>query len=905
MIIKSWLLLPLFISTNMYAQALLDKSGWQIYFQDEFNPGTTFADLQTRWDFTIGDNDNNLHASYCEDYNKSWNGSPTYNTNINSGIGNPPVYVPVMDGTQLYNLNDNFEIDANGILHIKMKDRRSNPFQAPDGESYDWTSGALRSKTSSTEPCGNPATTGPWEGTRFGMFEIRCKMSKGTGKYSTFWLSGSHSWPPEFDVFEHNNSTKTEFFSGVHWVSPNTALKTNPTTPTGTNGVVVNCTTPMTIGAGTKTFTLTDHIAICPGKKLVVRSSAVVNNYMVGEVTSYDEVTKVVTMVVPNNGLGCTNYTNWGRDITANECSFNGSVSVSGNSWIVMCSSGECNYYTFQDVKKDEIANANLDDEFHTYTMVWTPDKISFFFDGKEYRTVTDVSQMPNVGDICNYGHMDAILSLSYNCPQWQDLEVNKLEPFLVDYVRIYKPTASNTNWNHKQHYGNKIDNSAVLLGTPTSLNVSPYRFDGGHPAGNVFYKGTDNRMWNYWWNGSSMVQSCVNWSITDVESDVTIATSTGRTYYRTAQNLLKYFDSNSTNYYTGIANCAGSIVTYGNFVYYKDTDGKLRRAWQQPNTIWVSLVMHNTANVAGGIVVNGLDIYYIGTDKNIWKYVISPSSLTKMTTTGNVELSAYDWRPLIYNSTSNKFYFKATGDRLWNHHYWGGAWHTEALSWSSEDGNCANIVAYDQAKDIIYYKSTLGGLWYSFFDKGNRWFSTYTNSSLNSAPITVGSGFVRNDGRLHVWAQGYNTLVELSWTASQFNDIDCNQPNDNNIILYKEAEQPTSATIHQIEIGDEYIEAESVETAIDDALMNESNINLYPIPTDAIVNFDIKMQEDTDAYLFITDLNGKMIEVLHNGLLPIGQTILQYDASKLPAGMYLFSFESTKYVQKGKFIKQ
>jgi beta-glucanase (GH16 family) len=54
--------------------------------------------------------------------------------------------------------------------------------------------------------------------TKYGRFEIRCKMPKGKGLWPAFWLlPADTSWPPEIDVFEALGDSPNTAYMNVHW----------------------------------------------------------------------------------------------------------------------------------------------------------------------------------------------------------------------------------------------------------------------------------------------------------------------------------------------------------------------------------------------------------------------------------------------------------------------------------------------------------------------------------------------------------------------------------------------------------------------------------------------------------------------------------------------------------------
>jgi hypothetical protein len=75
-------------------------------------------------------------------------------------------------------------------------------------------------------------------------------------------------------------------------------------------------------------------------------------------------------------------------------------------------------------------------------------------------------------------------------------------------------------------------------------------------------------------------------------------------------------------------------------------------------------------------------------------------------------------------------------------------------------------------------------------------------------------------------------------------------------------------------------------------------NVNVYPNPTNGLVNIDFK-RELTNASILVTDASGKTL--VNESDLKIGKGAKSVDLGKFPNGMYFISIESNdlKYVYK------
>jgi beta-glucanase (GH16 family) len=879
----------------LFAQALLDKSQWDIYFNDEFDyvPG---ADIETqlgaKWYFDYGDHNQNNFA--CSQY-ASWNATNHHCPKDTSHLE----YDSLCDENTInisYPMENNFYIDPSGILHMKIKDfGNSTPYhnsKMNPGVSYQYVSPMIRAKIFDHIDCsGNP-------GIRHGMFEIRCKVPQGDGFYSAFWLTGTNAWPPEIDAFEHNGTNPHDFFSSNHWKSPNDLLSS------------VNSTSTMTIGSGIHSFILQGNWSLpCLGNKLYIESDLNSSHYMVGTVIGFDPATNLCTVVVGDNLSGCSVLYDGSTDFKESSHCYHNGTGNQYSQWRIRCPRGRCLNSAYFDHAKNDASFGDLGDEFHTYTVVWTPFKISYFFDGKEIRTITDPNQLHGDGQVCTYRIMDVIASFRLNCPQGV---LNFQNDYEIDYIRVYKPKTSNSNWEYLQHNDLALDGVPTLLNSSASNNVDfSKRFTRSSTSGQIYYKGTDNRMWNYWWNGSTMVQNCVNWSITDVASDITIMPSNNRIYYRTSSNEIKYFQysSGSWNSYSSGTywNCAGSIIADNNKLYYKGTDGNLWNLYQK-NGRWIAAKITTTGNVSGGIVKNPISsqVFYLGNDNNIWEVSYSGSwqQPTQLTTLGNVDNSqtvVTDAPAFYFNHLANKFYYKGSDNRIWNHWYDvnTSTWNTVPLSWSSEETHVSDIVAFDLDKNIVLFRSSFGQLWYYHMDNdplSTNW--QCSRSGFTMSPMEgVGHVFPHPNYNSYYVSSSSNKLYSMSWIPSDLNDIACSSQSDDSFILFRENDN------NQDPVRDPRKDDLNDITVSKSANPRYHPVTMYPSPVINEATIVFFSDKASVANISVFNSLGQLVFSKEVNCIE-GENNITHNYQDLPIGIYGFRIKIGNSIQSGKFIK-
>lgn len=166
------------------AQCTLDKSGWKIIFQEEFNG--TKTDLDANWYYSeyFGTSPYPLHRAWTV-----------------CGDGSP------------YTCNTEDKVDVHNGLGFFSVEKMPAPFPCDD-KIATHKSSQICAKFDEF-PSENPPNFTDRNGFVFGMFEIRCRLTKKGFTYPNFWLSGN-SWPPEIDIFEYHGGSNN-FFSSFHW----------------------------------------------------------------------------------------------------------------------------------------------------------------------------------------------------------------------------------------------------------------------------------------------------------------------------------------------------------------------------------------------------------------------------------------------------------------------------------------------------------------------------------------------------------------------------------------------------------------------------------------------------------------------------------------------------------------
>jgi beta-glucanase (GH16 family) len=100
-------------------------------------------------------------------------------------------------------------IESDGTLKLRAQKETT---LAPDGKTYDYTSGMISSGRDTSL-----LSTPPRFEFKYGYMEMRAKLPAGTGLWPAFWtLPSSQGWPPEIDAMEGRGDRPTDVNVGVY-----------------------------------------------------------------------------------------------------------------------------------------------------------------------------------------------------------------------------------------------------------------------------------------------------------------------------------------------------------------------------------------------------------------------------------------------------------------------------------------------------------------------------------------------------------------------------------------------------------------------------------------------------------------------------------------------------------------
>ena len=154
-----FILLLIFTSLSLFAQNSIEKEGWELTFNDEFNDGK-------------------LDYSKWKDHHY-WGGRYTPETGMT------------------YYGKDQLQFSDSTLIIVldSGKNKGDRPYR---GGMID-CNGSFKQQ--------------------YGYFEIKSKNPTGTGFWPAFWLASTEKWPPEIDIYEfYTISPNKIWMSNLWWV---------------------------------------------------------------------------------------------------------------------------------------------------------------------------------------------------------------------------------------------------------------------------------------------------------------------------------------------------------------------------------------------------------------------------------------------------------------------------------------------------------------------------------------------------------------------------------------------------------------------------------------------------------------------------------------------------------------
>ncbi len=295
----------------------------------------------------------------------------------------------------------------------------------------------------------------------------------------------------------------------------------------------------------------------------------------------------------------------------------------------------------------------DLTNTFNTYTAVWTPDKITFFFNGVEVNTIlsSEIS--------FTYSPLRFILSLEMH-EGIAGLSTTEIKSYHMDveYVRVYKPTG----------YDPITNNSASLY------SLTPYKSTQEWVNIQAYEAGTGNKFDVHYNAGISKDLS---------NNDVVYYRDINNQIFKATKNLNgDPWTKTWISYDYGYNNVPGDEIdgylAYNHVfdkVFYRSSSGYIRCLNHNQNGNWSQINPIPPATIPGivntpysiGITTSSGDVIYHGADNKIQRlYYDNATNSWKHQTLGNYSTSSdYVRGDIQVGETYDKLFYKSVNNTL------------------------------------------------------------------------------------------------------------------------------------------------------------------------------------------------------------------------------------------------
>jgi hypothetical protein len=591
-----------------------------------------------------------------------------------------------------------------------------------------------------------------------------------------------------------------------------------------------------------------------------------------------------------------------------------------------------------------------LDDDFHVYTVVWAPEKVTFFFDGREVRTVSNTNiptgAWAGAQLYTNLAVTKAGPGINYS--DWPLIPGTNLHTteMLIDYIRVYQPTSQLTQVNgqyaanpqspvfppFKTDYGWQRTELETTPPTDRRMSPLPGCVSTSKITGQVVYAGPDGILRRYYplGNGTYQYEEIQpSWLLPEMRvlGDVVVADPWGaqhtQIFYKGMDERIQYLYQDPSSGAWGhdwaspvgtpsVSTHVGALaVANSALIFYRDANNRVNKlqwqgSWQHellpldPAAIAAS-GSDSYQKVDGDIITDGTKAFYAGADGRIQCYLTNGGPTdpyyhlwidTDWSNVNNSHVSNQYGALASYSSTAMGagLYYRGKNDNLIHdfHFQPGVGWQHNYLTqdqtqylvpvWGKIEVSSEGKVFYRGRENKLQFYTYSGGSWHHDWPSSWLYLSPSTISTDNfslgaaSAPL-----FFQNDAQFVSqlrWAQCETELCTVQYAnSSPFHDT--GSP------VYKTAKGKNGQKQQEVNREDD----------------SSQGLMLYPNPVNSILHLTLNGAAPS-ATLTISDLQGRTIQSVNyrDGKL---------DVSTLASGTYLITMDDGQRNYHQKFVKQ
>jgi|GEM_PF-1803055 len=403
----------------------------------------------------------------------------------------------------------------------------------------------------------------------------------------------------------------------------------------------------------------------------------------------------------------------------------------------------------------------DLSTGFNTYTVVWTPTRVTFFVNGREQYTLDD-------SRVQTYANPAKIL-VNLAMAKWSTAAHAEMD---IDYIKVYKPhgyvsnianpSGGNTGdytlpyKTSSEYVNHNVSASAASLPgvNPAPGSVATHAID----PRQVFYRGTDDRMY-YAYKGLDNQWSIMVMPVASanemVKGDVTFNPATGAWTYRGYDNLVQYYGywngwyHSYADYTHTVKDAPGSLTAAANGdVFYIDQQNKICRFAQGTNAYErLPFDYSNPASLAMGdikVVAGNSSVIYKGMDNRLQQFWPDGNHFYNHAWIDyywNTQAYTVSSKPSSITVTDNgRIFYIGVDDLIHQFAYVNGNWTNIPITYNYGNPSLGYLDA-DKAKGGIIWDATHNQVIYGAYDgrlqyfreNGSSWYHQWLDDYWNT----------------------------------------------------------------------------------------------------------------------------------------------------------------------------
>lgn len=548
----------------------------------------------------------------------------------------------------------------------------------------------------------------------------------------------------------------------------------------------------------------------------------------------------------------------------------------------------------------------DLADVFHTYTGVWTPNKITYFFDGREICSFTGdiVEGLQDYGAAC----WSNSIIVSLQMAMWSNESIANWD---IEYIKVFKPKdldyllsfKTSNEYMHHDVFDELLTAPTNVSPAANSIEPNPFNSD------EVFYRGTNNYIYN-----ASLISNV--WQIKRLEfndgppslaaGDIRFLPMHDKLVYVGADNRINlfgrsnvepcgfyhdYISSGGKDESDKVFNSPGALQTAPNGdIFFRGVDNKMHR-YYYGDGVWNQELLNHPNNsatlVKGDIVVDPttLNVFYRGFDNRLQSFWKNDTSYQHAWIDNNWSTTAYTIKDqqgsIIFAPALNGIAYIGADNKI-HLYYWDGSWAHALLPHSYQTEEFAeSSIAWDNTTQSIYYSGADERI--QFFRKwGLTWIHGWVDDYWNT-----------ND---------YLSFVDVSTSTSGasikngfdglYKSIFYNAKNGHlSYFKYEPCEILNPPNLYVRDLNRVTDENKILQEGLND-------LTLFPNPTTS--RLFIKTSNRQNKVVKIFNLQGTLLQESSSI-----ENEIELDVEKLPIGVYIVHLSTDKGIFKTKkFIK-